>query len=271
MSETFAATERFFLVAPIEKMEVQNATGNNTWTMSGYAAVFNQTATLYDSGFERMTVEIHPNAFDRVLAEQDLMGPSGVVHFNHGHDMKTAVAATDVPVGQPGSLELTRDSHGFRFFARVSKDDPDAVALAAKMRTGVVKQASFAFTSTGDQFTEAENMDGPPYEVHRRIMEMGHIYDVCAATQGVFHQTVAELQAYSKLLGPPDSGGHRRRTDLVGDTDPAPVTGGVGDTTPNAWSLSLESILARADHLKRFGGSEGTSDVRTGHELDEHV
>ena len=253
MSETIAATERFFLVAPIERMEVQDSSssGNNTWTMSGYAAVFNQQATLYDSGFERMTVEIDPQAFERVFSEQRFNEPDGVVHFNHGHDMKTAVAATDVPVGQPGSLELTRDNYGFRFFARVSKDDPDAVSLASKMRTGVVKQASFAFTSTS-KFTSVDNGGDGPMETHRLITEVDHVYDVCAATQGVFHQTVSQLQAYSKLLGSPEPGGHLRRTGLVGETNIAPEEG-VGDITPTVWTVDLGEIMARADRLRPLG------------------
>jgi HK97 family phage prohead protease len=271
--EQLGASERFFLVAPIEQMEVRDTSANhdNTWTMSGYAAVFHQRATLYDSAFERMTVEIDPQAFDRVLNGGQALGqPDGVVHFNHGHDMKTAVAATDVPKGQPGSLELTRDNHGLHFLARVSRDDPDAVALASKMRTGVVKQASFAFTTSSDKYTTVDNEDGP-IETHRLIMEMDHIYDVCAATQGVFHQTVSQLQTYAKLLGQPEHGGHRRQPDLGGANPVSPAVGGMEDITPTAWSVDLEAILARADHLRPFGNTEGNRDVRTGHEHDEHV
>src|SRR6266496_1497177 len=100
-------TERFYLVSPIERVDVRDssATHDNTWTMSGYAAVFNQQATVFDSQFTRATVEIDSHAFDRVMKEQDFTAPDGVVHFNHGHDMMAAVAATDVPAGQPGSLQ----------------------------------------------------------------------------------------------------------------------------------------------------------------------
>lgn len=220
--------ERFFLVSPIERMEVSDQTGNNTWTMSGYAAVFNQQATLYSNAFERMTVEIDPHAFDNVLGGgQDLTSPDGVVHFNHGHDMKTAVAATDVPAGQPGSLQLTTDSHGLRFFARVSREDPDAVALAAKMKYGVVKQASFAFTSAGDEFSFADGGANGVQEAHRRIVQMAQIYDVCAATQGVFPQTVSQLQTYAKLLGPLHNEGPRSRSVSEENIDAAPQEVGV--------------------------------------------
>jgi HK97 family phage prohead protease len=271
--EQLGAPERFFLVAPIEQMEVRDTSANhdNTWTMSGYAAVFHQRATLYDSAFERMTVEIDPHAFDRVLnGGQALDQSDGVVHFNHGHDMKTAVAATDVPKGRPGSLELTRDNHGLRFLARVSRDDPDAVSLASKMRTGVVKQASFAFTTSSDKYTTVDNEDGP-IETHRLIMEMDHIYDVCAATQGVFHQTISQLQTYAKLLGQPEQGGRRRQPDLGGATPVSPETGGKEDITPLiGYSVDLATLFERSNHVKPFGGNtEGIRDVRSGQHSGE--
>jgi len=99
--------ERFYAVAPIEMVDVRDSSSNddNTWTMSGYAAVFGHQAEVYSDKFMRATVEIAPKAFANVLASQQFDQPSGVVHFNRGHDMNTSVAATDVPAGQPGSLQ----------------------------------------------------------------------------------------------------------------------------------------------------------------------
>jgi hypothetical protein len=65
--------------------------------MSGYAAVFNQTTTLYDSKFLKLTESIARTFFDNVLRDQPMNSADGVVHFNFGHDMNRAVAATDVP------------------------------------------------------------------------------------------------------------------------------------------------------------------------------
>src|SRR5262245_9637745 len=177
--------ERFYLVAPIERVDVREAQANhdNTWTMSGYAAVFGHTATMFNDKFLKATVSIDPEAFSKVFAEQSFDTPEGAVHFNFGHDMNRAVAATDVPAGQPGSLELSVDKQGLRFMARVARDDPDGIALASKMRTGVVRQASFAFTASENKFSVTENDDGPDEE-HRTIMEIGQIYDVCACPQG---------------------------------------------------------------------------------------
>src|SRR5262245_65611942 len=108
--------------------------------MSGYAAVFNETTTLLDSKFIKLTESVDARAFDHVLANQSLSTSEGVVHFNFGHDMNRAVAATDVPAGAPGSLLLSTDKKGLRFQAKVPRDDPDGIAMAVKVRAGVVKQ-----------------------------------------------------------------------------------------------------------------------------------
>jgi len=270
-AEQFTQLERFYVVSPIEKVDVRDSSANhdNTWTMAGYAAVFNQQTTAFDNGFERMTVQIDPHAFDRVLSEQQFDKPEGVVHFNFGHDMSTAVAATDVPRGEPGSLELSKDDYGFRFLARVSRDDPDGVRMAAKMRSGVVKQASFAFVAARNQFTQIENEDGP-YEQHRRILEMQSIHDVCAAPQGLFHQTKSQLQTYAKLLGQPDlSGGQHRQPDSGGENAVNPAGGGGDITPPNDWPPAWVEEKYRPHGRRRqpfaVDKAKGASDVRTGH------
>jgi len=202
---TTGEPELRYAVAPITDVEVRDPSGTDdgTWTMSGYAAVFNETTTLYDGKFLRMTESIDPGFFNAVLREQALSEPSGVVHFNFGHDMNRAVAATDVPAGQPGSLQLRADKKGLAFFARVPRDDPDGIAMASKMRSGVVKQASFAFTVADDKITITENADGPETE-HRTLLEAKHLYDVCACPQGAYSQTVSGLRSYGAALGQPE-------------------------------------------------------------------
>lgn len=197
-----ALPELRYAVAPITNVDVRDAEGNGdgTWTMSGYAAVFGQKTILYDGKFVRITEEIDPAAFDPVLRNQPLRESDGVVHFNLGHDMNRAVAATDVPAGQPGWLDLRADSKGLFYLAKVSRDDPDGIALAVKMRNGVLKQASFAFTIARAENIDIENDEGPD-EMHRRILEVGHLYDVCACPQGAYSQTVSQLRTYAAALG----------------------------------------------------------------------
>lgn len=203
MTEILDATvaggsELYSAIVPLTHVDVRDPSANpdNTWTMSGYAAVFNQQAVYLDSKWLQIVLEIDPAAFDDVLQNQPLSAPTGVVHFNLGHDMNRAVAATNVPSGQPGSLQLKADAHGLHYLAKVSKDDPDGVALATKMRDGVIAQASMAFVCGSDQQTITENEDGPDV-VLRRILTVKALYDVCACPQGVFSQTVSNLQQFA--------------------------------------------------------------------------
>lgn len=197
-----SSVELRFLTAPILNVEVRDTEGNGdgTWTMSGYAAVFDRTTTLYDGRFMKLTEDIHPAAFDEVLRSQGIRSPEGVVHFNFGHDMNRAVAATDVPPGQPGWLDLRADSRGLFYLAKVSKDDPDGIAMAVKMRDGVLRQASFAFTIAGAEDSDSESPDGRMVS-HRRITRVGRLFDVCATAQGAYPQTVSQLRTYAAAIG----------------------------------------------------------------------
>ncbi len=259
------SVERFYAVAPIEMVDVRDNEAQGTWTMSGYATVFNSRGTIYDNKFERMTVQIDPHAFDRLFSEQDFTSPEGVVHFNRGHDPNTSVAATDVPAGQPGSLKLSVDQNGLRFLAKVSRDDPDGIALAAKMRAGVVKQASFAFVAAREKFSYPDEGDDRDL-IDRYISEIKQIYDVCATSRGVMAQTISQLESYAKLLGQPSQGDHRHQPDLGEGKSTSPVMGGSQDITPprSAWSLDLDAVLARGERLQPITAdlTERNRDVR---------
>jgi HK97 family phage prohead protease len=222
-----------YVVAPITQVDVRDTTGNgdDTWTMSGYAAVFNQETTLYDGKFLKVTEHIDPQFFDAVLREQPMAEPSGVVHFNLGHDMNRSVAATDVSAGQPGWLNLKADTAGLNFLAKVARDDPDGIAMASKMRTGVLRQASFAFTIAKAEWTTIETDDGPD-EDHRTLLSAAHLYDVCACPQGAYPQTTSQLRSYAAAIGQLAGGeGHAHQPDSArgASTISVSVTGGRGD------------------------------------------
>jgi HK97 family phage prohead protease len=165
------------------RTDTRDAQGNadGAWTMSGYAAVFDTDAVLYDGAYFQMVESVDPGAFDRALAEADLL-----THFNFGHDMNRAMASTAVPQGQVGSLSLRVDrEQGLHFLARVDPADPDAQALAVKMRSGVINGASFAFTIARKQLTTTDMEDGREQD-YVRILEVGELYDVCACAQGAY-------------------------------------------------------------------------------------
>lgn len=237
-----------YAVAPVTGIEVRDPTGNddNTWTMSGYAAVFNTETTLYDSRFLRVTESLSSDSFNRVLRDQPMDKPSGVVHFNLGHDMNRAVAATDVPAGQPGSLVLEAHRDGLYFLARVPRDDPDGVAMAAKMRSGVLRQASFAFTVAKDERTITEASDDGPEVEHREIQEIGRLYDVCSTPQGAYPTTVAGLRSYAAAIGQPPVGEatHISPTSSGGVNAVSPDVGG-GAAPMRAIDLRVRSARKR--------------------------
>jgi phage head maturation protease len=59
-----------YAVTPITHVEVRDPSGNpdDTWTMSGYAAVFNQSTILFDSKFVRLSESIDPGSSTRSCA-----------------------------------------------------------------------------------------------------------------------------------------------------------------------------------------------------------
>jgi len=181
-------------VTPLAGVTVRDAsqTGDGSWTMEGYAAVYEQATTLFDiPGFLRVDEELARGALTNVITRAN--DGAMLVHLNHGHDMKTAVAATDVD--GIGGLELGDDFHGMRYFARVDVDDPDARALAVKMRRGVVRQASFAFQIGDEEQVEREELEDGTLRVKYRINEVSHLYDVCACAQGAYPQTESHVRS----------------------------------------------------------------------------
>lgn len=252
-------------VAPIRNVEVRDAsaTGDGSWTIEGYSAVFEQETTLFDiAGFLRVDEEIARDAFDDVMTR--LGHGDGLVHLNHGHDMKTAVAATNVR--GIGGLELATDFHGQRFFARVDPEDHDAKTLAVKMKRGVVAQSSFAFTIADEEIVEEEELDDGTWRVKFRINKIGDQFDVCACAQGAYPQTESYMRSLaSASLRVPDlgmlgrsgdelEGLHRRLAEARGESDIA------ADEPGEAASDRARELLALRAHAattirKLKGGS----------------
>lgn len=203
-------------VAPITRVQVRDATqtgDGHSWTIEGYAAVFEQATVLYDGKWFRIREELARGAFDGVM--QRVASGDELVHLNHGHDMSSAVAASNVRASGGsqlpiGGLELNVDDHGLRFFARVDAEDPDAVRMAAKMRRGVVGQASFAFRIGEESLTVRELDDGRDDELYR-IEEVSALYDVCVCAQGAYPQTESYIRSLAAAsLRVPDLGAHGR-------------------------------------------------------------
>lgn len=243
-------------VAPIRRVQVRDAsgTGDGSWTIEGYAAVFEQATILYDGKWFVVREVISRDAFHSVLSR--VQSGDELVHLNHGHDMTSSVAATDVAAGTIGGLELSADEHGLRFFARVDVDDPDAIRMAVKLRRKVIAQASFAFTIAEEELTIRDLADGREEDFYR-ILEIGHLYDVCVCAQGAYPQTESSIRslAAASLRVPltgtdgrsPEEGQQHRSPEGEGANQVAPDEAGPGESK----SRQLERLQAAAGTTTR--------------------
>lgn len=221
--------------------------GDGSWTIEGYAAVFEQETVLWEiPGWVRVREEIARDAFRTVL--ERLQHGDGLVHLNHGHDMKTAMASTDVD--GIGRLDLDADFHGLRFHARVDPEDPDAKTLAVKMGRGVVRQASFAFSIAEEERVEAELLADGTWDEKWRILELAELYDVCVAAQGAYATTESHLRSLAAAsLRVPDLGALGRAGTREGDPSGQPSgRAGTRDGDPSGRSLIAPVESEGEDH-----------------------
>lgn len=183
------------IVARINGLELRDAsgTGDGSYTLSGTAAVFGQTTTLYSGRYWTLEEEIAPGAFSTVLASNP------TVHLNHGHDMLTAMArltsvGPDGPVGV-GGMKLWESAEGLHVFARLNPDLSHVRDLAVQMRDGVVDQMSFRFRIGAEELhTTVDPATGHETD-HYTITEVSELYDVCVCAQGAYPQTSALLRS----------------------------------------------------------------------------
>lgn len=248
-------------VAPISDLRVTDPTGSGdgSWIVEGYFTTFRDEYTLYDGRWFVVRERVDPHAFDEVLGR--VSQGEELVHLNHGHDMMSAVAATDVE--GIGALKLSVDSHGGRFEARVDADDPDAVRMAVKMRRKVVAQASFAFTIDEEELLVREADDGRDDELYT-ILKVGHLYDVCVCAQGANPYTESSLRSLAAAsLRVPDLGmlgrspageGHAgRQPSGQGPSQVAPDDESAGQVASSRVPLLRAAAADKARHLRREG------------------
>lgn len=140
-------------------------------TLSGYAAVFDGTATI-GGGYER----IAPNAFDDILDRAD---PRALIN----HDPSLVLGRRSA-----GTLRLKTDSAGLRF----EVDLPDtsyARDLRELVERGDLAGASFGFIPGEDEITRAP--DGKQVRTHTAIRDL---IDVSAVTYPAYEGTSLALR-----------------------------------------------------------------------------
>lgn len=231
------ARELRLAVTPVVDMQVrdQSATGDGTYTITGYAAVFDEETTLYDGVFWKLREKIAHGAFTDVLTRGDLD-----CHLVIGHNNDLVMARTGVT--GVGGLELTEDGRGLRVFARVDPEISYIRDLARLMkvpdgsRRAVVDQMSFAFTVAEDERTVTTAADGTEDEL-RVITRIKDLYDVTVCPQGAYPQTSAQLRSLIAAVG---------RTGAPVGHDPVAHTAGGDPVAPNRVGGAATSRLAAA-------------------------
>lgn len=170
----------------------------STWHLTGYASV---TGVVYDVGWYSETIE--RGAFKRTLGET----PDVQLLINH----------TGMPLARTssGTLRLqertTPDASGRTGLwveADLDKLDPDAQALARKMKRGDIDQMSFAFQVTTGSWNEDYT--------RRRITAVSmHRGDVSVVNQGANPTSTATLRAAGGELLPMPTHSQRAVERLV--------------------------------------------------------
>ena len=187
---------------PVEYRE--SGAGSNYKTITGYAAVWNRMSEDL-GGFREI---IAPGAFTRALERGD------TIKLLYDHDSATAMASTD-----NGTLELREDETGLHVWARVDMSDPDVQRVAAKLRSGVVDQMSFAFSMGDGAEDEWDYTAGMPV---RTIRSVSDLYEVSVVAFPAYTSTKVALLERARNAG---------RLPLVGATDAAPIV--VGGESPD--------------------------------------
>ena len=194
-------------IARLEEPQLRDssATGDGTYTFGGRAVVYDEWTTLYEGesffgGRMRIRERIQRGALTAVLAA----GPE--VHFNHGHDMKTAMARLTV-VGEQGDvrrggLKLWETSRGLEVFARLNPELSHVRDLKAQMDDDIVDQMSFAFRIGHEDYEAYTEGDGDEetrcYDY--TVDTISALFDVCACAQGAYPTTSAQLRSAVEAL-----------------------------------------------------------------------
>ena len=158
----------------VSNLEVRSL-DDNTVTVEGYAAVFNQETNIGGQWRE----QIAPGAFTDALDRDDVV-------FLINHD-GLPLART-----RSGTLELSEDNHGLRMKASLDITDPDVRSIVPKMKRGDLDKMSFAFMPTRQSWNEGE-------ELPLRTIQEASLFDVSIVTTPAYSGTdigLRSLQEY---------------------------------------------------------------------------
>jgi Escherichia/Staphylococcus phage prohead protease len=124
-------------------LELRDAGGGPTSPIriTGYAATTEEGYEVNGS----FTETLARGAFRSTLASQ----PDVILNINHGQGGQLPLART-----KSGTLTLAEDVRGLKVDAELDPEDPDARAVAAKIRRGDVDAMSFAFRAVRQRWND---------------------------------------------------------------------------------------------------------------------
>jgi len=151
----------------------QSLSGNSV--ISGYASVFNQKSRLITEGGKTFYEIINPNAFDDVLARDDLN-----VIANLNHDDRQMLARTTA-----GTLTLSVDNYGLKY-EFVVPDTTLGRDTAEQLRLGNLYESSFRYYVRASDIEWSRDPDGT---LIREVMKVSDLRDVSIVIDGAFANT----------------------------------------------------------------------------------
>jgi len=147
-------------ISSVDNFQTRAEGGSKSIIIQGYAALYNSLSV--DMGFYEI---LAPDVFVDVLATS----PDTRLLFNHNADL--------ILSRRNFGLKLFSDDKGLGFIAELIGDDPLSLALAARIKRGIVNQCSFAFVVPvgGDSWQFAKNKNDKDLRTIRKITALPDI------------------------------------------------------------------------------------------------
>lgn len=134
-----------------------SATG--TRTLRAYASLFNTPYVIGRGSPLAFTETVAPGAFRDTLQQ----GAECIFRVDH--------AGPPLGATWNGTLRLEEDGAGLRYQVDLDPRDPDAAALIPKLENGTLRESSFAFRATDDEW----NLDRSERRIHAADLHRGDV------------------------------------------------------------------------------------------------
>jgi uncharacterized protein len=171
-------TERRFIAA--QPVELRAGADGKPTELHGYAAVFNQWATISDFWGDAFQERVAPGAYAKTIGEADIRAL-----FNH--DPSIVLGRN-----KAGTLDLVEDATGLRDVIRPPDNEWGRPVLDAVQRGDVTGQ-SIAFQVVKEEWKRPDKKSGDDL-TQRTILE-ARLLDVSIVTYPAFEQTSVQARA----------------------------------------------------------------------------